>query len=513
MDCHKALLVIRHTLFVGLCLCLSAVSQASPYDLAILGGRVIDPETGLDAVRHVGIRDGEIVALHEEPISASMQIDATGLVVAPGFIDLHTHSPTPLGQYYQAFDGVTTALELEAGFFPVLEYGGDISGEPLIHYGASAGHVMARLLEKNGLGGGSPLSQPTPVNLKGWWTALKFVLFDFETALAPSFSETADDEELARLRAHLEQSLDDGALGIGLPLDYFSTAIQARELAMLFEVAAERAAPIFVHVRRGIDGDPAGLREVLKLAGETGAPLHICHITHNAMSQLELFLAEIRAARAAGVDVTTEVLPYNAGSAAIGSAVFGRDWQTIFNITYEDVQWAATGERFTKTMFEEYRLKYPDGPVIHHYLKEDWTQRALAEPGVIVVSDLLPMVSREEKVSPHNGAFSKVLGRYVRDEGLLSLPEALARMTLLPAQRLEEIAPVFARKGRIQPGMDADITIFNPASIRDNATYMAPFREATGIAHVIVAGTPIIRDGVLVEGVYPGQRLLAGAGR
>lgn len=491
---------------------LSLVASASDYDLAIVGGRVIDPETGLDAVRHIGINGGAIVELHDEPISGRTTIDAAGLVVAPGFIDLHTHSPTPLGQYYQAFDGVTTALELEAGHYPVRDYGAAISAEPLIHYGASAGHVMARLLEKNGLGGGSPLSQPAPVNLKGWWTALKYMLFDFETALEPALTEEADDEELARLRERLEESLDVGALGIGLPLDYFSTAIQARELAMLFDVAAARDAPLFIHVRRGIDGDPAGLREVLALARETGASVHICHITHNAMSQLDLFLAEIRAARAAGVDVTTELLPYNAGSAAIGSAVFGRDWQTVFNITYEDVQWAATGERFNQAMFEEYRRKYPDGQVIHHYLKEEWTRRALVEPGVIVVSDLLPMVSREAKVSPHNGAFSKVLARYVREAGLLTLPEALARMTLLPAQRLEGIAPAFSKKGRLQPGMDADITIFDPATIRDNATYLAPYREATGIVHVIVAGTPIIREGTLVEGVYPGERMLAGAG-
>ncbi|NND68995.1 MAG: amidohydrolase family protein [Halioglobus sp.] len=498
-------------LFLLLLCAVPSLVWAAQYDLVIVGGRVIDPETGLDAVRHLGINGGAIVALQEAPVTGRETIDATGLVVAPGFIDLHTHSPTPLGQYYQAFDGVTTALELEAGHFPVLEYGQAISTQPLIHYGASAGHVMARLLEKNGLGGGSPLSQPGPVNLKGWWTAFKFVLFDFETALAASFTEPADEQELARLREHVERSLDEGALGIGLPLDYFSTAIQDAELTMLFEVAAGRAAPLFIHVRRGIDGDPAGLREVLSLARETGASIHICHITHNAMSELELFLAEIREARAAGVDVTTEVLPFNAGSAAIGSAVFGRDWQAIFNITYKDVQWAATGERFTKSMFEEYRVKHPNGQVIHHYLKEDWARRALVEPGVMVVSDLLPMVTKEKKVSPHNAAFSKVLARYVREEGLLDLTDALARMTLLPARRLESFAPVLRKKGRLQPGMDADITIFNAATIRDNATYMEPYREATGIEHVIVGGVPIIRAGELVEGVYPGQRLLAGA--
>jgi hypothetical protein len=242
---------------------------------------------------------------------------------------------------------------------------------------------------------------------------------------------------------------------------------------------------------------------------EYGASVHVCHVTHNAISGLELFLREIREARAAGVDVTTELLPYNAGSAAISSAVFGRDWQTIFSITYEDVQWAATGEWFNREMWEEYREKYPEGQVIHHYLKEEWTRRALIEPGVIVVSDLLTMESKDKKVAPHNGAFSKVLGRYVRQENLLDLNTALAKMTLLPARRLENYAPAFKRKGRIQPGMDADITIFNPDTILDNATYMDPYQEATGIAHVIVNGQPVISDGKLVAGSCPGRRTLA----
>ena len=227
------------------------------------------------------------------------------------------------------------------------------------------------------------------------------------------------------------------------------------------------------------------------------------------MSNLELFLQEIREARAAGVDVTTEVLPYNAGSALISSAVFSRDWQTIFNIRYEDVQWAETGEWFDQALWEKYRTSRPDGAVIHHYLREEWTQRAVVEPGVIVVSDLVAMVSRDKKVAPHNGAFSKVLARYVREEKLLNLRDAIARMTLLPAQRLQSYAPAFARKGRLQPGSDADIVVFDADSILDNATYMNPYQEASGIQAVIVNGVPIIRNGVLVEGVYPGRRQLA----
>ena len=167
------------TFFLVGSLLLSQLAVGSEYSLAINNGRVLDPETGLDAIRHLGISGNSIVAISEQPLQAESIIDATGLVVSPGFIDLHTHSPTPLGQHYQAFDGVTTALELEAGFFPVLKYGASISDTPLINYGASAGYVSMRAYEKNGLRMSDALGSPTPVGFKGWLTAIKYFLTDF----------------------------------------------------------------------------------------------------------------------------------------------------------------------------------------------------------------------------------------------------------------------------------------------------------------------------------------------
>ena len=479
--------------------------QADAFDLVIAGGRVIDPASGLDAIRSLGIRDGTLQALHAGPLAGARVIDASGRVVSPGFIDLHTHSPTPLGQRYQLLDGVTTALELEAGAYPVKDIGASLSEGARIHYGASAGWASARLEALFGLRQSNLLlSRPRPVGLRGAWNAFRMLLGTRADAV---FVQRATAADRTRLRTLLEEALDEGALGIGVPLDYFSEAVDEDELRMIFEVAGQHETLLFIHVRRGVNGDPTGLREALRLASQTGAALHVCHIQHNAMRNTELFLREIREARAAGVDVTTELLPYNAGSAPISSAVFGRDWQQIFAIDYADVEWAATGQRFDEATWHDYRERFPQGQVVHHYVEEAWTRAALAEPGVLVVSDLLPMVDEARAVAPHNGAFSRVLGRYVREAGVLDLGTALAKMTALPAARLAAFFPAFERKGRIAPGTDADLTIFDPESILDRATYGDPFQPSAGIDYVIVAGDVAVDRGVLVEEVFAGQRL------
>ncbi len=479
-------------------------AQAAPNDLDIVvrGGRVIDPLSGLDAIRDVGIRDGRIVAISEDPLDGDRALDATGLVVAPGFIDLHTHSPNPLGQRYQLLDGVTTALELEAGagleaMQETLEEGARI------HYGGSASWASARLEALLGIRQKHLLtSSPSPVGFKGLWTLIKVM---FGGGVDAVFTESASERDRGRMREIIAADLDAGALGIGLPLDYFSEAVDEAELRMVFELAAERDSIVFMHVRRGVNGDPAGLREGLRLARETGAALHVCHITHNAMRNIDLLLREIREARAEGVDVTTELLPYNAGSALISSAVFGRNWREIFAIDYADVEWAATGMRFDEATWNEYREKHPEGQVVHHYLKEEWTRRALEEPGVMVVSDLLPMIDETSMVAPHNGAFSRILGRYVREAGVLDLPTALGRMTALPAERLAKFFPAFARKGRIQVGADADLTIFDADAIVDRATYGDPFQPSAGIAYVLVGGQVAVDEGALVEDRFAGR--------
>ena len=465
-------------------------TTSKQYDLVISGGRVMDPETGLDAIRNIAINGERIELITEDTVNAQRTINAAGMVVAPGFIDLHNHSPTPLGHRYQALDGVTTSLELEAGAHPISKFGSLLKNGSALNYGASTGHATIRVQLMLGLEYPHMLDAPNSgVTFNG-----------------KAFTEKASPEEIEQLRAGLHEGLDGGGLGIGLLLDYMSQAVSDDELRMVFEVAGERKAPVFVHIRRGLAGDISGLLEVIELAKQTGAPVHICHLQHSAMKGTSEFLKHIRQARADGVDITTEVLPFNAGSTTISAAVFYRDWQAIFDISYEDVEWAATGMRFTKETWHEYQEKHPEGSVIHHYVDEAWTHEVIAADDVIIITDGLPAISEEIGVPPQGiGSFSRILGRYTRDKQALSLMSALKKMTLMPAQRLEKIAPVFTRKGRLQVGADADITVFDAKTIIDNTTYRKPYQASTGVKYVLVNGELIVEDGSFIPDSLPGR--------
>jgi N-acyl-D-aspartate/D-glutamate deacylase len=474
-------------------LSLTACSQPSEsYEVAINGGRVIDPESQLDGMRFLGIRAGKIVAVSEAPLQADTVIDAMGLTVAPGFINLHSHSVAEAGYRLELLDGVTTVLELEAGGFPIARFGQQLGKSPLAHYGASVGHAWIRMqvVDPEAL---AALATTGKLDMSG-----------------PAFTQTATDAQRRQIEQLLEAELAAGGLGIGFLLDYMTRAVDAAERDMVFAVAARHEVPVFVHVRRGIDGDPAGLLEVIEAAERYGASVHICHLNASAMSGVDDWLDAIDAARARGVDVTTEMFPWTAGSAAISSDVFSRNWREIFAIDYTDVQWAETGDWLTEETFQAYRETRPDGQTMHHYIREDWNRRAIERPHVMVASDAMPLLSYERKVVPNGaGTSTRVLGQYVRDEGLLSLSDAIARLSLYPAQRLEAFAPVFAQKGRIQVGADADIVVFDPATVAAQASYEAPFETPSGIHSVWVAGQLSVQHGELVEGAGAGQKLIA----
>jgi dihydroorotase len=458
-------------------LLLAAIGTAQTFDVVIANGRVMDPASGLDAVRHVGIRGKAVAAISESPLSGRMTIDARGLVVAPGFIDLHAHGQDDENHRYQARDGVTTALELEVGVSPVAEWYKRKAGRALIHYGATVGHIPARMAVLGDSG--------------------KLLPRDAAVSRKAMAADQRAMEELVR------RGLDEGALGLGLGITYVPAATR-QEVLSLFRIAGERRMPVFVHVRHMGSLEPNvidAMQEVIANAAITGTPLHIVHITSVSLRLTGEVLAMIDGARSRGLDVTTEAYPYTAAMTGLESAIFLPGWQERLQMGYQDLQWAATGERLTAETFERYRKQ--GGMTILHMIPEEVVRTALAHPRVMIAID--GTITGGKGHPRGAGTFARVLGRYVREEKVLTLMDALRRMSWMPAQRLEAVTQQMRRKGRIQIGCDADITIFDPARVTDRATFDNPAQYSGGIPHVLVAGVPVVRDGKLVEGVFPGE--------
>jgi N-acyl-D-aspartate/D-glutamate deacylase len=460
---------------------LAPIHAQENYDVVIANGRVMDPESGLDAVRNVGIIAGKIQAISASPLQGKGRIDAKGFVVAPGFIDLHEHGQTAEAYRYQAHDGVTTSLELEVGTNDVDKWYADRQGKALINFGVSIGHI--------------------PVRMKVMGDPGKFL----PTGNAAHLEATP--EQLAEIERSMEHGLQRGALAMGMGITYTPGASRW-EIVEMFRLAAQYGAAVHVHLRYSGLKEPltgmAGIEEVIAAAAETSAALHVVHISSMGLKYTPQLIAMVAGAQKRGLDVTTECYPYTAASTDLESALFDEGWQDRMGISYHDLQWAATGERLTAETFVRYRQQ--GGEVVIFVIPDEAARAAMASPIVMVASDGVQLPDSGPKIHPRGqGTFSRTLGYYVREEKILDLMTALRKMTLMPAQRLEKHAPIFHDKGRIRVGADADITVFDPDKVIDKATYEEPLQYSQGIQFVFVNGTPVVQDGKLVEGVFPGR--------
>ena len=471
-----------------------AAQDSNPYDIVLSGGRVMDPESGLDAVRHVGIRGPRIDAVSSTPLTGKVNLDVKGLVVAPGFIDPHAHAQTLEGNRFQARDGVTTALELESGAMPMEDWYRSREGQALLNYGATVGHIYSRI---------------GVMHERSTWEEMRSTRQD-TTLVQPAWAyRKASVAEVDAMIARLDRGLSDGALGIGMGPAYTPGAGR-EELLRVFELAARRKALAFIHMRSAGEVEPGGsidaLQEVLANVVATGAAVHIVHIGSMGLRQTPRLLSMIDGARTRGLDVSTEVYPYTAASTFLQSALFDPGWQDRFGIGFNDVQWAATGERLTADTFARYRKQ--GGFVVIHMIPETAVRAALSHPHVMVGSDGVPLTNGGGH--PRGvGTYARVLGRYVREEKTLDLMTALRKISLMVAQRLEPFVPAMKTKGRIKAGADADVTVFDAARVIDRATYENPAQFSEGIRHVIVNGTFVVRDEQLVPGVAPGRPIRA----
>ncbi len=476
----------RHSV-LALCVFLLAASACSTrtYELVIANGHVMDPESGFDRVANVGISGDRIAAISEQPLRGKKTIDASGLIVAPGLIELHTHGEDSLNYQYRAMDGITTMLDTERGTVDVDKWYADRNGKTLVNYGISAGHSPARVQVVGG----------------------EYHGFHFT---GPARTDNATPAQIEQIASLVRKGLARGAIGVGLMLFYTPGATED-EVRKMFEVAAEvPGAAGYVHLRYaglGTTDKPGGvaaLDEVLNLSKQAHAPLHVCHVSTSGLAATPKLLEMIAAAKAQGQDVTTEVYPYTAAMSGINSTWFDPGWQETLGISYDKLQWPATGEFLTEKTFRKYQKENPGDEVIIHAIPEGAFEAAVKDPNTMIISDglIFPNLVAHPRSS---GTAARVLGRLVRDQKLLPMMEALKKMTLMPAQRLEAIVPEMKNKGRVRVGADADLAIFDPARVIDKAAFGDPAKYSEGFRYVVVAGVPIVSNGELQTGVAPGR--------
>ena len=456
-----------------------AVSARTDYDVVILNGRVMDPESGLDAVRNIGIRGGKIETVNSESLQGRTVLDARGLVVSPGFIDLHQHGQNKENDEVRAADGVTTALELEIGVADVDAWYAARTKNALINFGASSGHIPVRMAVMHEHG---------------------------RVPSGDAAHRAATAEELQQIEAGVENGLKRGALAVGLIIANTPGASNL-EVLKIFEIAARHGASVHVHIRgssEDAEGAFSGFQEVLADAAATGAALHIVHVHSTSGPNVIHELDMIRGARARGLDVTTEAYPYDHGATLIQSALFDNR-EKAPDSYFASLLWPATGENLTRESFIRYRKT--GGEVILPVTTPEQMRVAILDPLTMIASDGFLYGGKGHPRTA--GTFSRILAQYVREERALPLMEALRKMTLMPAQRLEKRVAAMRDKGRLRPGADADITVFDPAIVRDQSTYTEPALHSLGIRYVLVNGIVLLKEGTVQAGVAAGKEIRA----
>ena len=484
-------------------------AAAQDYDLVILNGRVMDPETGFDAVANVGVQDGKVAVITADAITGRETVDATGHVVAPGFIDLHAHGQN-IGDYrMQAMQGVTTMLELESGVLPISEwYDAQGTKNLPINYGAAAAWTYARIATFTG----KP-PEATAAYFQGAQGRLDWKM------------NIATPEQQTKILKYVEQGLDEGAIGIGINAGY-APGYGRKEYFALAKLAAERDVATFTHFRYASNMEPQSsfeaVQELIANAAITGAHMHICHINSSSLRDIDATLELVNDAFDRNINISVGAYPWGAASTVIGAAMFsGEGWQERMGSKASNFQLGT--ERMTEEQVEDYQKNQPGTFIVWHFLDESNPEdlalldKSILHPRVLIESDEMfwmfmddhdhvinyegdawPLPENTFSHPRSNGTFAKILRSYVRERKLMSMQEALRKMTLMPAQTLEGFVPQMKKKGRLQEGMDADIVVFDPETIRDVGTYEKPNQPAVGVQTLLVNGGLVVQNGELI---------------
>ncbi len=516
---HLPLLILFVSLIYGCGGSGEKSNQATQdFDIVILNGRVIDPETSFDKVSNVGIKDGKIAAITEKEISGKKTIDATGQVVAPGFIDLHAHGQN-IGDYrMQAMQGVTTMLELESGLLPISDwYEAQAQKKLPINYGAAAGWTYGRIATFTGNEPEATAKYFQDVQGRSDWKM-----------------DIATPEQMKKILDYVQQGLDEGGLGIGINAGY-APGYGRKEYYKLAEMAANNNVATFTHFRYASNSEPASsfeaVQELIANAALTGAHMHICHINSSSLKDIDDVLVMVNDAFDKKINITVGAYPWGAASTVVGAAMFsGEGWRERMGSTANNFQLGL--KRMTEAELTDYQKNKPGTFIVWHFLDENNPEdlalldKSVLHPRILVESDEMfwmemhpdgditnyegdawPLPEDAFSHPRSNGTFAKILRSYVRERKLMTLSEAIRKMSLMPAQTLEGFVPQMKKKGRLQEGMDADIVVFDPETIADVGTYEKPNQPAVGVQTLLVNGVPVIEQSKLILDAGPGQAI------
>jgi Amidohydrolase family len=406
-------------------------------------------------------------------------------------VDLHAHDLNSITLRLHAQDGVTTALELEGGAFPVNKWYLHRESKASINFGASVSHAALRAIAF----GAVEYEQLSSEHLE-----------DEKLIKKTDWAHTeSTPEQRSKIEALFKQGLSDGGLGFGFHLAATPGASPA-EMLSYYDLSAKEGVNNFVHIRSLGQVTPleAG-REVVHAAEKTGASIHVVHINSSGLWETKELLDVLYDAQQKGLNITTEVYPYTGAESSLDDprVVKGLD---LFRAKYSDLELVATGERLTEESFQHHKKNTTRRRLVAHIMDKDNVDAAIAHPMVMIASDGGDIV--EGRGHPRGtGTYARILGQYVREREVLTLMDALRKISLMPAQLLEKSVPQMKVRGRLQDGMVADITIFDPQTIADEASYASPARPSGGIVHVIVNGEPVVRGYQFIDEVYPGKAI------
>jgi N-acyl-D-aspartate/D-glutamate deacylase len=454
----------------------TGVQDSNLYDVVVLNGIVTDPDTNTYKFGYnIGITDKKIMTITKANLTGFETIDATGLIVSPGFIDMLGFEPEPTVAKYKITDGVTTNLQLHGGsvhfdsWFAYYE-----NNPPYVNYGGSVFAIKLRQEDAVGIG-----SYGTPT-----------------------------ETQITYMADRVREEIEAGALALSFSPEYYP-GTTPEEIRAMMTVAAQYDIPTHFHARyssltgefTGIDG----VIEVLGYAKELNAPVQFMHLhSTGGTGCMDEALAMINEARVEGYDVTYDIYPYDSWASNIDWQRYNSGWQERYDITYSDLQMAGTSLRLTEETFNYFRSI--GGLCIAFAMDEDEVVQSLSEPYVQIGSD--GNIQLEDSANNHfrgAGTFSRVLGKYVRDDDAFSLMDGIRKMTINGAKHLEAISEDMALRGRLQVGCYADITIFDYRTVLDQSTPEFPATASIGIEYVIVAGQIGLSEGELLTNVHAGQ--------